>query len=303
MKRNFPIDYKDTGIFLRNTQKSITKEINKQLKEMYSIWLNSFENDFLSLQNIEVYNGIQYLTCFDSYVDNPIKLTTIGKEANSKDYKLKEFKKDFAEIYQHDMNYSYEYAISHPNESYARNRKNTFYLKTRKIVCGIKEANYNNFKSKDQLLEKMLLSVLNNNLNKFSKNGQYTPCDDNTNNIYAGSFNFKDLSANVFIHELNILRPTHIIFWCGKNYDNHIIRAFGNNFYKEVFSKLDINFSHKTVSDIFYLYNKDIESLFKIKNYFSDEKQPLKILYSYHPSAHIKNREKAYNNKITNFLK
>ncbi|MCQ4021757.1 MULTISPECIES: hypothetical protein [unclassified Ruminococcus] len=299
-KLKFPNDYRCIGIFERNTQNIITKNINKQLKEMYSNWHNTIINkaDKRNL-TFDEHNGIHYLTCFDSYINSNVKLMIIGKEANDKDYKLENYIEDFENDYQHDINYSYEYAISHPKETYAKDRKNTCYLKTRKLVSNFD----NNLKSCSEDLEKAILSVLVNNLNKTSINGKLTPYNDNE--FLYQEFKYNQLTHSVYVHELNILKPTHIIFLSGKGYDKHIIRDFGKDFYEELRDKIQsVNTNNKPISTTLKLNNDSIEKLLGIENYFTNINDELKIIYAIHPSAHmtVLTRNK-YEESLKEFIK
>ena len=92
------------------------------------------------------------------------------------------------------------------------------------------------------------------------------------------------MSGNIFIHELNILRPTHIAFLCGKGYNEHIKRDFGEKFYemnKDAINQLSVRKS--PVSDIIILKKHQIKDLFGIEGYDS-----INIVFTIHSSAHMK---------------
>ncbi len=240
---------------------------------------------------------MQLLTAFDSYVKNQVKIMTFGKEANTNKGNVTVFNED----YQKDIYYSYDYAIAHRYDEKvnipAKDAPNTFYLKARKIISGICLDNYN-------LNEDFVLSILNNNLNKTSLSGKYTPCSHNTkNNIFKNydlddivysKFDNEDLNANIFLHEINILEPTHIIFLCGKGYDEHIKRAFGSHFLN-ILLEHNKNLSVKNpCGDIFDISYKDLG----LQNYAHDR---IKIMQTIHPSAHIGDKRKEYHDKLKYF--
>lgn len=300
--------YENTGIFARIAKQPDTIETNIQLKKMYQEWLDTFNDNVLNEFAFDKFNGIQYLTCTDSYLKKKARIMILGQEANSTDYKFKNYKKDFKEIYQHDKYYSYEYAISHPSETPVAHRPKTFYLSTRELICDYKECNPEN----------TICSALVNNLNKTSFMGNHTPCFNGRKtrskkykdiykliNAFDKSFykkfsfnNLKD--KNVFIHELNILRPTHLIFLCGKGYNNHIKRDFGESFFDIVKKNIySLKINDTPVSAPVTIKREKIEELFGIHNYDS-----IKILFTIHPSSHmtIETRKK-YNDAIEKFCK
>lgn len=279
-KRKFKDGYQNTGIFHRNTKNAETKEKNGQLKEMYCKWIDHINLKLDKSKNHTEYNGIQYLTCFDSYLDSNSKVMIFGREANSNDYKFTERNDYFNGIYQNDLCYSYEYAISHPEESYAKNRAKVRYLQTRKLISGFDD---------NRPSEKAILSALVNNLNKTSKGGKYTPCcggidecDDFDKGIYS-EFEFNEITKNVFIHELNILRPTHLVFLCGKGYNNHIKRDFGEEFFKTVKGYIDnLSVTGNPISDQIELEKNEIKYLFDLEDY-----EKIQLIFALHPCAHM----------------
>ena len=149
---------------------------------------------------------------------------------------------------------------------------------------------------------------MSNNLNKTSLGGDPTPFDEEVKNVVYGEFSYtyngiKSECHNIFWHELNILRPTHLLFISGKEYDKHIERDFGEDFYnwiKPMINGLSADTPAITGSD-YDLSKEDIHNLFGINDYDSG----IKILYAYHPFAFILNGEprKKYNAVIEGFVK
>lgn len=266
--------YRNTGIFKKNTKLNETQETNKQLKDLYTTWYNYLISKGLSnICDIGKYNGMLLLTCFDSYIKAKNKIMFFGKEANSSDGQIDVFDNN----YQNDAYYSYDYAICNPDKTKKSDRNNTFFLKTRKKISGLSDDENPSYDK--------VLSVLPNNLNKSSYKGKYTPCNNDIDDIiYSSDFTFNRLSGNIFIHELNILRPTHIAFLCGKGYNEHIKRDFGEKFYemnKDAINQLSVRKS--PVSDIITLKKHQIKDLFGIEGYDS-----INIVFAIHPSAHMK---------------
>ena len=288
----FPDDYKNTGIYVRNTKMPETNILNTQLQEMYINWLENINNNINALGGYDFseYNGLQYLTCFDSYLQSTSRIMIFGREANSADYAFEKRIENFKDIYRHDLYYSYEYAISHPQDSYAKHRAKTRFLQTRKLICSFKD---------NEPSEKDILSVSVNNLNKISKGGKYTPCDDNIDEIIYSDFWYNDLKANIFIHELNILRPTHLVFLCGKGYNNHFKRDFGEKFYIKANETINaLNVKTKPVSEPVTLNKDEACEIFDIENY------DVNLIFAIHPSAHMSaDIRKTYEDKLTDFIK
>lgn len=295
-------DYSKIKIYQDNTTNKETRSLNERLMTLYKKWfyvmhkngLNSLEK--LSIDNYKL-NGMQLLTAFDSYVQNTIKIMTFGKEAHTNNGEVTKFNMN----YQRDEYYSYDYAIAHRYDKGlsipAKEAPNTFYLKARKIISGIYEDNSN-------LNEKKVLSILNNNLNKTSFSGRWTPCsknakndelrNSNLDNIVYSKFPNEDLNANIFLHEINILKPTHIVLLCGKGYDKHIERAFGKHFLdklQENNKNLSINNPCGKVFEI-----PCIELGLPDSNY-----DKIKIIQTIHPNAHLGNKRIDYHNKLKDF--
>ena len=301
-------DYSNTGIFDRNTAQPGTKRKNTELKAMYTAFYNHITSKRFDSEdfNAENYNGIQLLTCFDSYVEADKKIMILGQEANTDEGNIF----DFLQQYQKDCYYKYEYKIAHVGETGIPplDCKQTEYLKTRKLICRL-----NRYENR----EKEILSVLSNNLNKTSLNGNRTECYPpgepkrktkkyiqyklRDEMIYS-EFCWNDFIGNIYLHELNILRPTHLVFLSGPGYRNHIIRDFGDGFYdkiKNAIDSLSISGNPAVADDEYNLSEEEISKLLSIDGY----KSGIKILFAYHPSTHLKEARTVYNKRIEEFLK
>ena len=301
-------DYSNTGIFDRNTAQPGTKRKNTELKAMYTAFYNHITSKRFDSEdfNAENYNGIQLLTCFDSYVEADKKIMILGQEANTDEGNIF----DFLQQYQKDCYYKYEYKIAHVGEMGISKSDctQTEYLKTRKLIC-----RSNNYEDR----EKEILSVLSNNLNKTSLKGNQTECYPpgepkrktkkyiqyklRDEMIYS-EFCWNDFIGNIYLHELNILRPTHLVFLSGPGYRNHIIRDFGGGFYEKIKNAIDslsVRDNPAVADDEYNLSEKEISKLFHIDGY----KSGIKILYAYHPFARLKEARTVYNKRIEDFLK
>ena len=294
------MDYSKTGIFERHTKLETKNKKNAELYAMYQAFYKKMRTEAKSSEvNLCGYNGVQLLTCFDSYLTADNQIMIYGKEAHTDEGCVF----DFSPEYQNDGYYKYEYKISHIGENGITKSDcpQTDYLKTRELICGFEKSD--NPKKR----EAKILSVLSNNLNKSSIGGNFTPCNENIDDLIYRPFtyHYEDKTSeerNIYCHELNILRPTHLLFISGKGYDKHIERDFGEDFYnriKPMINGLSADTPAITGSD-YDLSKEDIHNLFGINDYDSG----IKILYAYHPFAFILNGEprKKYNAIIEGFV-
>lgn len=297
--------FDNTGIYNENTKLNETKIKNEQLMNLYTKWFEHMnKNGLAEIGKKNQFNGMHLLTCFDSYISKNTGIMCYGKEAHTDEGRIEVFDTR----YQQDEYYSYDYAIVHPEKTKKKDSYNTFYLKTRKLIS--------NIQNEDIPTYEKILSVLNNNLNKTSFMGRYTPCFNNRicrgknknlsetinqvdKTVYS-NFEFNGLNANIYIHELNILRPTHLIFLCGKGYNNHIIRNFGNKFYEEVKNEINsLKVKEKPVSKPITFKQEQIKNLLNIDNYDS-----ISIIFAIHPSAHMTKttRKNIYEKSLNMFI-
>lgn len=72
------MDYSKTRIFERHTNLETTNKKNAELKEMYQTFYNEMYQAFNIKKKVKFemkkYNGIQLLTCFDSYLNADNKI-------------------------------------------------------------------------------------------------------------------------------------------------------------------------------------------------------------------------------------
>lgn len=297
----------NTGIFSENTKLKETQTINNQLKNLYTVWFEHMRNNSLDeIGKSNEFNGMHLLTCFDSYISKKNKIMLYGKEANSQDGRVEIFDNN----YQNDAYYTYDYAIANPDKTEKKQSYNRFFLKTRKLISGIENSDIPTYDK--------VLSILHNNLNKTSFMGKYTPCFNNkvyngkNNKIKAinkiineidktvySDFKFNGITQNVFFHELNILKPTHLVFLCGKGYNNHIKRDFGEKFYEEVNKSINsLNVKNKPISDSVKLNKKQIQKIFGFENY-----DCINLIFALHPSAHMTSAiRNGYEQSLSEFI-
>ena len=115
-----------------------TNKKNAELKEMYQTFYNEMYQAFNIKKKVKFemkkYNGIQLLTCFDSYLNADNKIMIYGQEANTDEGRVF----DFSPQYQKDGYYKYEYKIAHVGEKGIPKSecRQTEYLKTRELIAG-----------------------------------------------------------------------------------------------------------------------------------------------------------------------
>lgn len=309
------MDYSKTGIFDRHTNSDITEEKNKDLYAMYQAFYKKMRSVAKS-SDVDLcgYNGVQLLTCFDSYLAANNRIMIFGQEAHTDEgCVLDDLSPHYQKKDESDEYYKYEYKIAHVGEDGIAKSDcpHTEYLKTRELIAHF-DKNH-----KPEKREAEILSVLSNNLNKTSIKGKRTECYPpgepkrrskkyvqyklRDEAIYT-SFEWNGFNGNIFLHELNILRPTHLVFLSGSDYRNHIIRDFGSDFYNRIKPMIDgLSVDTPAVTGSEYdLSKEDIHNLFGINDYDSG----IKILYAYHPFAFILNGEprKKYNAIIEGFV-
>ena len=160
------MDYSKTGIFERHTNLE-TKNKNAELYAMYQAFYKKMRTEAKSSEvNLCGYNGVQLLTCFDSYLTADNQIMIYGKEAHTDEGCVF----DFSPEYQNDGYYKYEYKIAHVGEDGIAKSAcpHTDYLKTRELIARFDK------KHEPEEREAEILSVLSNNLNKTSLGGGHT---------------------------------------------------------------------------------------------------------------------------------
>lgn len=255
-----------------------------QLKPMYEAWKSELEknrDEYEKNDDFKKLNSLRLLACSDTYLERENKIMLIGREEHCD-------KGSWCDAFS-EKSYLTEAYYDYEKEIIFGRAKNTNYLKTRRLLSSI-----------DDFCEKLkgtfddgarIMSLLSNNLNKTSIDGTKTSSNDYK--IFYKPFIYNGLQANVFIHELNILKPDTIVILCGKGYDGHIKRAFGEKFFEYIKEEInDINIFRKPLSNVI---NIDVEC---VKKWYNIDGYSFKIMFGLHPSARMKKdiRELYYKN-------
>jgi len=250
------------------------ESINSQLFELYSTWERECFPNLARVRLVaKEYNWPQMLRIFSaSYFERRIMI--FGKEAH-----------DTKSIFPGEETFaplsSFENEIwEYDHQIVTNTAANTFYLKTRKLICGISDED-DIYKRKSNLF-----SVLPNNLNKLSIRGKHERYNGLAASLGVYSrFEFDGQCGNIFDHELLILKPERIVLLCGMNYDNHIKRALGNDFYDCMI---------RARNEVDFRINKDVSYTFETSQY--------KAIHCIHPSAHMnKESRERYNEQLRDF--
>lgn len=299
-------DYSGTGIYERH-QTQETERVNQRLEDMYRFYFGQIkENVKVSGFNATGYNGLQLLTCFDAYLNSGRRIMCYGQEAHTDSGSLTVF----PDHYRTSAFYSYDYAIAHYYDEPIPpdHRPWSQYLRVRRILSGIDVGRNDDDEDK-------VLSLLNNNLNKTSLGGDHTPAEKYLSKRYRKPqeptiddmayfpFTFRGFTGTVYHHELDILRPTHLVFLSGKGYDNHIYRDLGEQFYRRVIAEKirpeRLTFNNPVLKAS--VGNEEISACFGIHDYFKNS-GTMKIVYAYHPSAHLPRDTRAeYERRLKEF--
>lgn len=248
---------------------------NNRLKPMYEVWaklINEISGKYPETKYKDL-TSPSLLTCSDSYLKREKKIMLIGKEAHHDRVPLSDV--FYRNRYLTDQYYDYEYEI------FKGSARESNFLKTRRLLSGINDYNSRLTGRSENGFD--IMSLLVNNLNKTSYLGQKTACTEDLQFIYE-PFVYDGLKANVFVHELNILRPDVLVMLTGRGYDKHIERAFGNEFYNFIKSEhaFNIEQNKKTVSDTIRIDTETIEKWYGIKKY------SFNVIYGFHPSSRMK---------------
>ncbi len=251
--------------------------MNSKLKELYVAWFKFLEDKNISKE----LNEPQLLTVNEKIWNSDVRIMMFGKEANTNEKRfVNMIENSVAEVEAQQKAYSdYEKKIANGKADIE------YFLKTRLLLCGIDDYNTN-------LPIEDVQKVLVNNLNKSYVKDEEDKRTDEYKKLYL-PFEFDGKTQNIFMHELNILRPTHIPLVCGKGYDEHIKDNFGEDFYNKIKN-------HRIIAK-----KQDIESkLNDIIDYtFMAIKLTVKVIYAPHPSARLSGEAReAYNNLLKNFI-
>ena len=279
-----------------------TQNANKQLKALYDTWfevIRKSEED----SNICFRDRLtipMLLTCMDPYLSKEFnggkRIMLFGREAHITDTSVNKnfwsFISGTNNTYQTDDFYNYDKEI-------IEGRANaTNFLKTRMLLCdGVK---YVKADKLNNTYDKKTMSVIVNNINKVSVNGEKTPCSENLEFLYR-PFQFEGITANIFIHEIRILRPTHIVLACGTGAHQHINRAFDENykntkesFYKKLLAGQEAPKLISPINEPVTFSAKSINS-----TAFANDDYKIEFVMCVHPLARLK---KELRNKYNDVL-
>ncbi len=263
--------------------------VNEKLKVLYKAWYEHIK------PHADIYQGHSrpYLLCCDETLPT---VMMFGKEANEKnDTKFVDV------VTKGDISLDNGYSkniLRRLNGDSANNTgvRYTGYIKTRLLLAGIDLYGSTN-NNRDYTAEDVSKVVVNN-LNKISFSGKaprYKMKPEDEDFLYS-AFEYNNMSANIFVHELNILKPQYVVLACGTGYDEHIRRIFDD----------DVDIKQIKVDD---LSNPNFnDDLFKGSHINLNDGSEIKIIHVPHPSernTHLNkdNRRCNYNKILTKFIK
>ena len=86
---------------------------------------------------------------------------------------------------------------------------------------------------------------------------------------------------------------------CGKGYNNHIKRDFGEKFYEEVNELINkLNVKTNPISNSIKLNKEQIQTIFELKDY-----ECINLIFAIHPSAHMTSDiRKLYEQNLNGFI-